>query len=147
MTYISALDSVYEAELRVILILRNSPNPICTDYKAAIDTLATNAETLGVGNTNLNGTHRFASAEFKTRLSLVTRAVQVLALKELVHVHISKNSIRYSLTASGNTVANSLDSPYAHRFSETVKDILHAMKSSSQEEVIMNITRSVKRKR
>ena len=127
MNAISVLDSEYETELRMLLLMYALDRPATIDYLAALDTLSVNAKTLYVGQTNLNGAHRLASGELKTRISLARGALRTLILKGLVELLPGDNGLAYQLTATGITAVNRLNSPYASALFLSVIDVLETI--------------------
>ena len=127
MNAISVLDSEYETELRMLLLMYALDRPATIDYLAAFDTLSVNARTLHVGQTNLNGAHRLASGELKTRISLARGALRTLILKGLVELLPGDNGLAYQLTATGITAVNRLNSPYASALFLSVIDVLETI--------------------
>lgn len=140
--YDSILDSVYETELRVMLILDATKKPITIENLAVLDTLTVNSKTLKRGNRDLNGKHQFASAELKTREALINNAIKILAVKELVHMYIGKDAITCSLTEWGEKVAHELNSAYAQSFIFSLNHVLKSIKDIPLREVIMEIMQS-----
>lgn len=123
----SVLDSEYETELRMLLLMYALDRPVTIDYLAALDTLSVNAKTLHVGQTNLNGAHRLASGELKTRISLAFGALRTLILKRLVKLLPGDNGLTYQLTTAGIMAANSLNSPYASALFMSAIDVLETI--------------------
>ena len=123
----SVLDSEYETELRMLLLMYALDRPATIDYLAALDTLSANAKTLYVGQTHLNGAHRLASGELKTRISLARGALRTLILKGLVELLPGDNGLAYQLTATGITAVNRLNSPYASALFLSVIDVLETI--------------------
>lgn len=127
MNVTSVLDSEYETELRMLLLMYALDRPATIDYLAALDTLSVNAKTLHVGQTNLNGAHRLASGELKTRISLARGALRTLILKGLVELLPGDNGLTYQLTTTGITAANRLNSPYASALFLSAIDVLETI--------------------
>lgn len=113
---LSALDTSFEAELRALIYLFLLDEPTDVDYLACLDTLTVNAHTFGLGETNVNGTHRLASSELHARTHLMTQALQRMTLQRLVHFTREDGHERFRISDEGTALVNRLRSQYATEF-------------------------------
>lgn len=115
----SLLDSAFEAELRALVFLFLLDEPVDADYLGALDTLAINQRTFGIGSDNLNGTHRLAAGELRARTDLMSQALKQLTLSRLATFEISTESAGFRITDQGARIVNQLRTDYAERFFNT----------------------------
>ena len=145
MNTVSVLDSIYETELRMLLLLHALDRPATVDYLSALDTLAVNAHTLKVGDTNINGTHRLAAGELNTRTSLAAKALKLLALKGLSQLTIESKACSYRLTEDGVHAANILKSPYATALYEATLEVLERIGRADDEAISAYVAKQSER--
>lgn len=113
---LSALDTSFEAELRALIFLFLLDEPTDVDYLACLDTLTVNAHTFGLGQTNVNGTHRLASGELNARTHLMTQALQHMTIQGLVHYTRQGGLEHFRISDEGATLVNRLSTQYATDF-------------------------------
>lgn len=112
----TALDTSFEAELRALFFLFILDEAVGADYLAALDTLTVNAQTFGIGETNLNGTHRLASGELQTRTYLMKEALRRLVIQGLVNFENSDSHNYFHISKTGISLVNRFHSQYAADF-------------------------------
>ena len=139
MSYDTVLDTPYETGLRMLLLLHVVNHSATCDYLAALDTLVVNAKTLGVGDVNLNGTHRFAAGEIGRRVVLIGIALRDLSLRGLVGYDLTKSGV-YVLTDDGHNVANAMSTTYAKRFSWMAQKVVSQFRNATDVSLIAYIT-------
>lgn len=120
----SLLDSAFEAELRALVFLFLLDEPVNADYLGALDTLAINQRTFGIGSDNLNGTHRLAAGELRARTALMSQALKQLTLSRLATFDTSAESAGFRITGQGARIVNQLRSDYAERFFNAALDTI-----------------------
>lgn len=120
----SNLDTPYETSLRALLLLAALREPASVYQIAGIDMVAVNAKAYGLDDRNLNGDHRFAKTEFDARWNLTEEAIKQLTLKGLTQLVLRPNGYFYSLTNSGQQVANRLPGSYAADYFASCREIL-----------------------
>lgn len=120
----TAFDTSFEAELRGLIFLFLLDTTADADYLAALDTLTVNAQTFGLGEKNLNGTHRLASGELQTRTHLMNEALRRMTLQGLVHFTNEEGSAMFRISEAGTKLVNRLHSEYAAEFFNTALDII-----------------------
>lgn len=113
---LSALDTSFEAELRALIFLFLLDEPTDLDYLACLDTLTVNAHTFGLGETNVNGTHRLASGELHARTHLMAHALQRMTIQGLVHFTRQGGLERFHISDEGTALVNRLSTQYATDF-------------------------------
>lgn len=113
---LSVLDTSFEAELRALIFLFLLDEPTDVDYLACLDTLTVNAHTFGLGETNVNGTHRLASGELNARTYLMTQALQRMTIQGLVHYTHDNGHGRFDISDEGTSLVNQFSTPYATDF-------------------------------
>ena len=113
---LSALDTSFEAELRALIFLFILDEPANVDYLACLDTLTVNAHTFGLGETNVNGTHRLASGELNARTHLMTEALQRMTLQGLVHFTRKDGRESFHISNEGTALVTRLSTHYAANF-------------------------------
>lgn len=121
---ISLLDSAFEAELRALVLLFLLDEPVNADYLGALDTLAINQRTFRIGRDNLNGTHRLAAGELRTRADLMRRALKQLTLSHLAAFDTSTEPAGFRITNRGDCIVNQLRTDYAERFFAAALDTI-----------------------
>lgn len=131
MAYESVLDTPYETELRMLLLLCAIDSTATGGYLAALDTLIVNAKTLGVGEHDLNGTHRLAAGEIVRRNTLANLALKDLTLRGLVSYRPEQGGT-YMLTRDGRHAANAMTTAYSKQFSTMTERILKRFGNASE---------------
>jgi hypothetical protein len=137
---ISLLDTAFEAELRALVFLFFLDEPVNADYLGAIDTLTINQRSFGIGSDNLNGTHRLAAGELRTRTDLMRQALKQLALKGLTIFDTSAEQVGFRITDEGASVVNKLRTEYAERFFAAALDTFEAAGRASTRQLAKIIT-------
>lgn len=120
----SLLDTAFEAELRALVFLFLLDEPVNADYLGALDTLAINQRTFGIGNDNINGTHRLAAGELRARTALMSQALKQLTLSRLATFDTSAESAGFRITDQGAHIVNQLRTDYAERFFNAALDTI-----------------------
>lgn len=110
------LDTSFEAELRALVFLFLLDDAADADHLGALDTITVNARTFGMGEDNLNGTHRLASGELCTRTTLMLDALRKLALQGLVKLDDTRVPYSFTITSIGESIVSQMCSSYAQRF-------------------------------
>lgn len=136
----SPLDTAFEAELRALVFLFLLDEPVNADYLGALDTLAINQRTFGIGNDNINGTHRLAAGELRARTDLMRRALKQLALSNLATFDISTESAGFRITDQGAHIVNRLRTDYAERFFNAALDTIEIVGHASTAHLAKTIT-------
>lgn len=113
---LSALDTSFEAELRALIFLFLLDEPTDVDSLACLGTLTANAHTFGLGETNVNGTHRLASGELNARTHLKIQALQRMTIQGPVHFTRLGGLERFRISDKGTTLVNRLSAQYATDF-------------------------------
>ncbi len=121
---ISLLDTAFEAELRALIFLFLLDEPVNADYLGALDTLAINQRTFGIGSDNINGTHRLAAGELRARTDLMQQALKQLALSRLATFDTSGESAGFRVSDQGAYIVNQLRTDYAERFFTAALDTI-----------------------
>lgn len=121
---LSSLDTSFEAELRALIYLFVLGEAADAERLGAIDTLTINAKTFNLGTENLNGTHRLASGELYTRTALMGKALRDLALRSLTAYLPDFRPAAFSISSSGESLVNRLQSAYAADFFATAQDVI-----------------------
>lgn len=137
---ISLLDSAFEAELRALVFLFLLDEPVNADYLGALDTLAINQRTFGIGSNNLNGTHRLAAGELRARTDLMRQALKQLALSQLAVFDSSTESAGFRITDQGDRIVNQLRTDYAERFFTAALDTIEVVGHASTAHLAKIIT-------
>lgn len=136
----SALDTVFEAQLRALVYLFLLDRPTSADYLGALDTLTCNAQTFGLGVADINGRHRLASGELQTRTCLLTAALRQLALHRLVQLDREISPDSFAITPTGTKLVNSLNTDYAQQLFETALETLERIEGKSLNDLDQIIT-------
>ncbi|MHC6177245.1 ABC-three component system middle component 2 [Glutamicibacter sp. X7] len=140
MRSVSLLDTAFEAELRALVFLFLLDEPVDADYLGALDTLTINQCTFRIGSDNLNGTHRLAAGELRTRTVLMRQALKQLTLKCLTTFDTSAESGGFRITDEGASVVNQLRTDYAVQFFAAALDTLEAVGTGSTTRLAKIIT-------
>lgn len=120
----SLLDTAFEAELRALIFLFLFDEPVNAEYLGALDTLAINQRTFGIGSDNINGTHRLAAGELRARTDLMRQALKQLTLSRLATFDTSAESAGFRITDQGACLVNQLRTDYAERFFTAALDTI-----------------------
>ena len=135
MTYESVLDTTYEAGLRMLLLLQAKGSSATSDYLAVLDTLIVNAETLGVGDRDINGVHRLAAGEVGQRSALASQALKDLALQGLVCYEPAYGG-SFTLTQNGNHVVKLMSTSYAKAYATMAVAVLDQFGGATEQGLI-----------
>ncbi len=136
----SLLDTAFEAEFRALVFLFLIDEPVNADYLGALDTLAINQRTFGIGSDNINGTHRLAAGELRARTDLMRQALKQLTLSNLATFDTSAESAGFRITDQGACLGNQLRTDYAERFFTAALDTLEAVGHASTAHLAKIIT-------
>lgn len=136
----SLLDTAFEAELRALVFIFLLDEPADADYLGALDTLTINQRSFGIGSNNLNGIHRLAAGELRTRTDLMSQALKQLVLKGLATFDTSAEQVGFRITDEGASVVNKLRTEYAERFFAAALDTLEAAGRASTTHLAKIIT-------
>ncbi|MGQ4534593.1 ABC-three component system middle component 2 [Dermabacteraceae bacterium P13115] len=143
----SVLDTTFEAELRALVFLFLIDEPVDADYLGALDTLTINQRSFRIGNDNLNGTHRLAAGELRTRTTHMDQALKRLALKCLATFEACGAPAGFRITDQGASVVNQLRTAYADRFFIAALDTLEAVGGANTTRLVKIITAATSEER
>lgn len=136
----SLLDTAFEAALRAPVFLFLLDEPVNTDYLGALDTLAINQRTFGIGNDNINDTHRLVTGELRARTDLMRRAPKQLTLSNLAAFEISTESAGFRIADQGAHIVNQLRADYTERFFDAALDTIEIVGHASTAHLAKIIT-------
>ncbi len=132
-------NSIFENELRLILIISVFNEPQNADMLYAADFLSVYGKVFNLSDNDLNGDNQYKFSEFVSRRSLVYKVLREMALYGLVTPIPTKAGIVYQITETGKNLSESLSSEYAVQYRETAKKVVNAIIGKSEIEIISQI--------
>ena len=137
----SVFNSIFENELRLIILIDVFEKPQNADMLYAADFMVAYGETFGITKTNLNGENVFKFSEFLSRRSLVQKVLQELSWKELIKPIADSKGIIYQITSLGQSYCRSLDSEYAIEYRSTARRVVHYIGNDTERSLISRINK------
>lgn len=134
-------NSRFENSLRIILLLDAFGMPQNVDMLYATDFMVVYGKTFGISDEDLNGDNQYKFSEFASRRSVVLNALKELVLDGLAKPYHVGSGIVFQITPEGETFCRSLDSDYAHEYSDTAKEAVKLVKGKSERAVIAGINK------
>lgn len=114
-------NSPFEAELRVLLVLENSPmDAISSDMILAIDFVSIYGKEFGISEENLHGDSSYKYSELASKKELVNIAIKELVLQGLIEV-VSHDGFKYRISEIGLKYISSFNGVYSEIFSDNAK--------------------------
>lgn len=114
----STYNSVFEIELRILLLLEHSKQDfLSSDMIAALDFITVYGKEFGVSNENLHGDNRFKFSELPSRREKVFQALRELVKKNMVDIDLSKG-FKFQINSNGYQFIEKLEGNYAIEYGE-----------------------------
>ena len=114
----STYNSVFEIELRILLLLEHSKQDfLSSDMIAALDFITVYGKEFGVSNENLHGDNRFKFSELPSRREKVFQALRELVKKNMVDIDLSKG-FKFQINNNGYQFVEKLEGNYAIEYGE-----------------------------
>lgn len=140
-TVINLYNSVFENELRLILLIDAFKHPQNADMIYAADFMVTYGQAFGITDYNLNGENLYKFSEFISRRPLVQKVLKELTFEGLAKPLSSSTGIVYELTDEGKRISQSLDSDYAKEYRETAGRVIKYIGRKSERTLIAEINK------
>lgn len=113
----------FEMSLHIVLLLDVVDTEFTVERIIDYDFIAVYAQDFGFNTPALNGDNGFAFSELTVKRKLMKKAVKELVLDGLVIAKDSKDGIVYTLSSSGESVSNNLQSEYAVKYRKVIKQV------------------------
>lgn len=114
----STYNSVFEIELRILILLEHSKEDfLSSDMIAALDFVVVYGKEFGVSKTNLHGDNRFKFSELPSRREKVLKALKELVKKDMVDIDLSKG-FKFQINNKGYQFIEKFEGSYAIEYSE-----------------------------
>lgn len=110
----SALGSVFEISLRILLMLKELfPSKLDEPQVSALDFISVYASDFGLLDENLHGYDDYRFSEYPARKHMVDSALKNLVLDGYVRLFPTPTGYRYAITELGMAVCKQFDNDYA----------------------------------
>lgn len=114
----STYNSVFEIELRIMLLLEHSKQDfLSSDMIAALDFITVYGKEFGVSEENLHGDNRFKFSELPSRREKVFQALKELVKKNMVDIDLSKG-FKFQINNKGYQFIEKLEGSYSIEYGE-----------------------------
>lgn len=114
----STYNSVFEIELRILLLLEHSKQDfLSSDMIAALDFITVYGKEFDVSKENLHGDNRFKFSELPSRREKVFQALKELVKKNMVDIDLSKG-FKFQINNKGYQFIEKLEGSYAIEYGE-----------------------------
>jgi len=106
----SPFNTVFETSLRVLMVLdANDGQALTIDMITLLDFICTYGQAFGLSHANLHGDDGFSFCEITARRDMVGNAIKNLLVKELAHISLENNGLRYEVSCKGKTLCTALE--------------------------------------
>lgn len=134
------LGSVYEASLRILLLLDQLDGKELDEQQiACIDFLAINSRDFNLLDENLHGDGPLRLEEFSTKKALISSAIKNLVMCRLIDFKPSSNGFTYSINFSGRSKARSFLSDYSNKYQKAILKLVQVNPTLDADKLITNI--------
>lgn len=127
-------NSVFEMQLRILLLLSQSKRPFSKEEIVDYDFITVYGADFGIGDDNLHGENRLKYGEFASRHELAWIALKQLVVDGAVLV-VTKDGFTYKISPEGMKHINALESAYAVDYRETARKVLQKYINYSEEDL------------
>lgn len=134
-------NSVFENELRIILLMDTFKKSQNADMIYAADFIVTYGCTFGISDYNLNGENMYKFSEFISRRALVQKTLKELIFNGYAKPILTFSGIVYQLTAEGKRMSRLLDSDYAKEYRATAVNVIKYIGKKSERTLISEINK------
>lgn len=132
-------NTTFEISMRVLMVLLVDGKPKSVDMIAAIDFMAVYGQTFNIAESNLHGNNFYKYGEFAARRGMVKKAIKQLLQNDMVDVYEKEDGFCFMANDSGADFGSSLDSDYAHEYSEAVRAASIYIGTKSDNQIIKMI--------
>lgn len=136
----SVFNTPFENMLRILLLSNTLKNPVNVDRLAALDFICIFGKKCKVLDKNLHGDNEFGFSEFTTKRERITEAITIAVKNKYFEVEKSEDGFLYSISERGKTVAQALESPYAHDYIVGAKIVCNRFSSYTDEGILKYIS-------
>lgn len=138
----SALGSVFEISLRILLMLRELfPSKLDEQQVSALDFISVYASDFGLLDENLHGYGDYRFSEYPARKHMVDSALKNLALDGYVRLSPTPTGYRYAITELGMAVCKQLDNDYTEEYIIATHTVLSKFNGASAEAMLKEINK------
>ena len=136
----SALGSVFEISLRILLMLKELfPSKLDEQQIGALDFASVYAADFGLLDENLHGYGDYRFSEYPARKHMVNSALRNLVLDGYVRLSPTPTGYRYSITEAGMGVCKQLDSDYAEEYIIAIHAVLDSFNGVNAKAMLKEI--------
>lgn len=129
-------NSPTEVSMRLLMILSMTNKGKDIDTLTAIDFMATYSKDFEINEYNLHGDHNYNFSGFTSRRAFIKNALSLLLKNHYIKAIDSKYGIEYVIIEQQKKVCEKLNSTYARKYKETVKEVLSKLKNKSSKNII-----------
>ena len=131
----------FEVSLRILLLLYAvRPLAMTIDRISAYDLMSVYGRDFGIAEQNLHGESQFSFSEFSAKREQCNGAMKSLLLDGFASVEKSHRGFLFALNGRGVKFAEAMQSEYAAEYMETAKKTHRALKETSDESLLSEIT-------
>lgn len=117
-------NSEFEISLRIICVLKTSPEPLSVEKIQIIDFIATYGKDFGLAKLNLHGDNAFKKGEIYARKALINSSIKKMVLEGLVEFTATKEGFHYCLSKNGRALFDMLNDEYAYEYSKIARELV-----------------------
>lgn len=138
----SALGSVFEISLRILLMLRELfPSKLDEQQVSALDFISVYASDFGLLDENLHGYGDYRFSEYPARKHMVDSALKNLVLDGYVRLSPTPTGYRYAITELGMAVCKQLDNDYTEEYIIATHTVLSKFNRANAEAMLKEINK------
>lgn len=141
MTMNVLFNSIFENELRILILLDVYDMPQTLDMLYAVDFITVYGRAFGISDTDLNGDNEYKFSEFASRRYSVQEALRELVLTGTVQAVNYMGSLSYVITPEGEDYCESLVSRYAKEYRANARAAVESVKGKSERSIISMINK------
>ena len=132
----------FETSLKILLLLfAVEPESLTIDRIIYYDFISTYGHSFGVCDINLNGENSYRYEEIGARRIRAKQAIKTLVLDKMIVVNKTPDGFHYKIPPVGISIAKTLTSDYAKKYTETVKETNNRYHAISDIELVSEINR------
>lgn len=138
----SALGSIFEISLRILLILNEQQDKSLDEQQiGAVDFISVYAADFGLLDENLHGYSSYRFSEYPARKHMVASALKNLVLDGYVRLRPTSTGYRYSVTEAGKNVCGKLTSNYAEEYILAIQAVIDGFNGANANAMLKEINR------
>lgn len=129
-------NSIFEASLRIMLLLSVDGRDMTVDRIAEYDFMTVYSAYFGLSKQVMNGENDFGFSEYAARRKNTQAALKTMVLDGTVKVLRRENGFRYSITESGRAAAARMESEYAIQYKRLAKITARSLGNMTEEQIM-----------